>query len=146
MISYTLILLIVEDELSIFSVRLPNINDIQEEENFDVEGPTGFHFSFNRPKKGLLELDQYATYLVKFHKEVQKNHLGSDFAIRSNSDNILQIRKNCPKENLVSPTCSTEKEMKYRTIDGSCNNLKETYYGQAKTPFQRIEKSAYEGK
>ena len=146
MISYTLILLIVEDELSIFSVRLPNIDDIQEDENFDVEGPTGFHFSFNRPKKGLLELDQYATYLVKFHKEVQKNHLGSDFAIRSNSDNIPQIRKNCPKENLVSPTCSTEKEMKYRTIDGSCNNLKETTYGQANTPLQRIEKSAYEGK
>ena len=146
MIYNTLILLIVEDELSIFSVRLPNIDDIQEEENFDVEGPTGFHFSFNRPKKGLLELDQYATYLVKFHKEVQKNHLGSDFAIRSNSDNIPQIRKNCPKENLVSPTCSTEKEMKYRTIDGSCNNLKETTYGQAETPLQRIEKSAYEGK
>ena len=146
MISYTLILLIVEDELSIFSVRLPNINDIQEEENFDVEGPTGFHFSFNRPKKGLLELDQYATYLVKFHKEVQKNHLGSDFAIRSNSDNIPQIRKNCPKEKRVSPTCTSENEIRYRTIDGSCNNLKETYYGQAKTPFQRIEKSAYEGK
>ena len=146
LISYTFILLIVEDELSIFSVRLPNINDIQEEENFDVEGPTGFHFSFNRPKKGLLEYDQYATNLVKFYEEVQKNH--PDFNITSataNSENIPEIRKNCPKDKLVSPTCTSENEMKYRTMDGSCNNLKETHYGQANTPFQRIEESAYEG-
>merc|ERR1712223_2376735 len=78
-----------------------------------------------------------------FHYEVQKN-IGSDFAIRSNSDNVPQIRKNCPKEKLVSPTCTSENEVRYRTIDGSCNNLKESYYGQANTPFQRIEKSAYE--
>ena len=145
MISYIFILLVVENELSVFSLRLPNPNDVQEENFEDVEGPTGFHFAFNKPKKGLLELDQYATYLVKFHEEVQKTE-GSEIALRSNSDNVPQIRKNCPEEKRVSPTCTSENEIKYRTIDGSCNNLKETYYGQANTPFQRIEKSAYEGK
>ena len=147
MISYTFILLVVENELASFSIRLPDPLDIQEENFEDIEGSTAYHFAFNRPKKGLLEYDQYATNLVKFYEEVQKNH--PDFNITSataNSENIPEIRKNCPKDKLVSPTCTSENEIRYRTIDGSCNNLKETYYGQAKTPFQRIEKSAYEGK
>ena len=146
-ISYTFIILVVENELSVFSLRLPNPNDVQEENFEDVEGPTGFHFAFNRPKKGLLELDQFATNLVKFYEEVQKNHPELNAtALRSlNSENIPEIKKNCPKDKLVSPTCTSENEMKYRTMDGSCNNLKETHYGQANTPFQRIEESAYEG-
>ena len=32
--------------------------------------------------------------------------------------------------------------IKYRTIDGACNNLKETLYGLAGTPFQRILEDA----
>ena len=147
MISYTFILLVVENELASFSIRLPDPLDIQEENFEDIEGSTAYHFAFNRPKKGLLELDQFATNLVKFYGEVQKNHPELNAtALRSlNSENIPEIKKNCPKDKLVSPTCTSENEMKYRTMDGSCNNLKETHYGQANTPFQRIEESAYEG-
>ena len=36
------------------------------------------------------------------------------------------------------PSCDVVKKDKYRTIDGSCNNLANPNYGRAATPFQRV--------
>ena len=35
-------------------------------------------------------------------------------------------------------SCDSKKQ--YRTIDGTCNNLKRPYTGAAKTPLQRVVK------
>ena len=43
----------------------------------------------------------------------------------------------CPAD----PICN--KEDKYRSIDGSCNNLENPKFGQVLTPVQRILKNAY---
>ena len=43
----------------------------------------------------------------------------------------------CPAD----PICN--KEDKYRSIDGSCNNLQNPKFGQVLTPVQRILKNAY---
>ena len=36
------------------------------------------------------------------------------------------------------PVCNTINPKKYRSLDGSCNNLKEPNYGRAFTPFSRL--------
>ena len=36
------------------------------------------------------------------------------------------------------PSCGALKKDKFRTIDGSCNNLANPNYGRAATPFQRV--------
>ena len=41
------------------------------------------------------------------------------------------------------PVCNTINPKKYRSLDGSCNNLKETNYGRAFTPFFRILDAEY---
>ena len=41
----------------------------------------------------------------------------------------------------ADPICN--KEDKYRSIDGSCNNLQNPKFGQVMTPVQRILKNAY---
>jgi len=38
-----------------------------------------------------------------------------------------------------------EKERRFRTMDGSCNNLEETNFGRAGTPLQRILDPSYGG-
>ena len=44
---------------------------------------------------------------------------------------------------LDKPVCNTSNPKKYRSMDGSCNNLKETNYGRAFTPFFRILDAEY---
>ena len=41
------------------------------------------------------------------------------------------------------PVCNTINPKKYRTLDGSCNNLKETNYGREANPFSRILETEY---
>ena len=48
-----------------------------------------------------------------------------------------RIKKDCPP----TPTC--DRNQKYRTIDGSCNNLLKPRFGQGSTPLQRILPNAY---
>ena len=52
------------------------------------------------------------------------------------------INNECPWTPL--PTCSKTAERKYRNIDGTCNNLKNTVFGKAGTPFQRILEADYD--
>ena len=41
------------------------------------------------------------------------------------------------------PVCNSINPKKYRSMDGSCNNLKEANYGRAFTPFFRILDAEY---
>ena len=53
------------------------------------------------------------------------------FSAKSNND----IAKDCEWIR-DKPDCNTTN--KYRSLDGSCNNLKEPNYGRAFTPFSRL--------
>ena len=110
--------------------------------------PTGFHLSFNRPKKGVLQLDHEATFISKVLRELleKDSSLGVRAMRVKNAENSPEIEKLCPLTSLKQPACNTVAERKFRTIDGSCNNLKETYNGRTMTPFQRILNSEYGGK
>lgn len=46
-------------------------------------------------------------------------------------------------ENACEPQPTCNPNSKYRTIDGSCNNLREPNYGKSFTPLQRILGNAY---
>ena len=58
-----------------------------------------------------------------------------DFSDVDIEDTVLQ--RNCP------PTPKCDKNRKYRTIDGTCNNLRNPRLGQVFTPLQRILPNAY---
>lgn len=45
----------------------------------------------------------------------------------------------------ISISTLLERELKFRTADGRCNNLEETNYGRAGTPLQRILDPSYGG-
>ena len=47
-----------------------------------------------------------------------------------------ELEKHCFK----GPTCD---QSKYRTADGSCNNLQHPLWGKSNTPFERIVPPAY---
>lgn len=53
--------------------------------------------------------------------------------------NIRAPEKFCPFKN--PPTC--DPNFPYRTFDGSCNNLNQTWWGQAGTPFKRWTQADY---
>ena len=55
------------------------------------------------------------------------------------SDTVPRINADCPWT--PEPQCNTSTI--YRTIDGSCNNLKNPNYGRAATPFQRLKDAEY---
>lgn len=45
---------------------------------------------------------------------------------------------------VTAPNCTSATLNQYRTIDGTCNNLQQTLYGAASTPFRRILSPYYE--
>lgn len=48
------------------------------------------------------------------------------------------------QERILSPNCGSESARKYRTADGTCNNLNNPTYGAANTPFRRLILPQYE--
>jgi peroxidase len=58
------------------------------------------------------------------------------FGVKPNDvDSVLnQFKGQCPPP----PSCRHNKDSPYRTMDGSCNNIKRSTWGQSRTQFQRI--------
>lgn len=58
------------------------------------------------------------------------------FGVKPNDvDSVLnQFKGQCPPP----PSCRHNKDSPYRTMDGSCNNIKRFTWGQSRTQFQRI--------
>jgi peroxidase len=69
------------------------------------------------------------------------NEAGS--GLRTFDLGLLDINVRCPWT--PEPVCA-EIHKKFRTIDGSCNNLKTPNYGRAGTPLQRILEPSYGSK
>ncbi|XP_033741727.1 chorion peroxidase-like [Pecten maximus] len=51
---------------------------------------------------------------------------------------LNQVNRSCP---FTNPQCNSRS--KYRTIDGSCNNLENPLWGRASTPYERFLPPAY---
>ena len=98
--------------------------------------------AFNRPSPGVLPVDQIASEFEQTTKNLQNEIGASEIGLRFfNSDNVARINSDCPWT--PKPECESLKKNKFRTMDGSCNNLRESNYGRAKTPFQRITDPEY---
>jgi len=99
------------------------------------------HRLFTKSRKSDQTLIDYARKLL---------HIREDIGIStrqgtvdgSNSDSI---RSGCPWLNDRKPQCSSNPNVnRYRTVDGSCNNLNEPLFGLSGTPLQRIVKATYD--
>jgi len=106
-----------------------------------VKSPSFFHHKFNSPRKEIVDIDKEARKLLKVTKRLKelKNLTDSQarVGLRSgfNSRTSQQISKLCP---WTAPGPSCPRNSRYRTLDGTCNNLRQPNYGRAGTPFQRI--------
>ena len=73
-------------------------------------------------------------YLSLIQKKIGKSNGDVRFfSAKSNND----IAKDCEWIR-DKPVCNTINPNKYRSLDGSCNNLTEPNYGRAFTPFSRL--------
>merc|ERR1711936_169592 len=119
------------------AVRLNNPNSITPV----VKSPSFFHHKFNSPRKEIVEIDKEARKLLKVTKRLKelKNLTDSQarVGLRSgfNSRTSQQISQLCPWTK-TPPSCP--RGSRFRTMDGTCNNLRQPNYGRAGTPFQRI--------
>jgi len=106
-----------------------------------VKSPSFFHHKFNSPRKEIVDIDKEARKLLKVTKRLKelKNLTDSQarVGLRSgfNRRTSLEISELCPWTN---PPPSCPRGSRFRTLDGTCNNLRQSNYGRAGTPFQRI--------
>lgn len=111
------------------------------------DDPTEFHLRFNAPTDDALDVDQKANTFLRTTDTIQseKNLTPEQAGIglrMFGADTSSAIDDICPWT--PSPIC--DPTANYRTFDGTCNNLKETNYGRAVTPFQRILLPEYSGR
>ena len=92
---------------------------------------------YNRPRPEVLQFDRTAENLQKTAETVTKRFgVGTRFF---DKDTVPRINADCPWT--PAPECDVSNV--YRTIDGSCNNLKKPNYGRAATPYQRLKDAEY---
>ena len=115
--------------------------------------PVRAHRSFNRPSAGVLELDEISNTLRAFADEadtsfVANTRSGNRLLRSINAGNDVNVNKECPWTPEPNCTIADIYHTKYRSIDGSCNNLHSPMarnQGKKNTPFVRILPSAYSG-
>jgi len=101
---------------------------------------TGGHNFFTKPKKSNDDIMNSAQKLL---------YAGGSIGVRDddvtglNSANSGAVKRHCIWENSRKPNCrkvpkSSDGKREYRTIDGSCNNLRNPLFGLAGTPVQRL--------
>jgi peroxidase len=106
----------------------------------DDTSPSEFHLRFNTPRKEIIGLDGDARVFLETTKRLKDNNNltnhQTDVGLRAdfNSDTVNEIDERCP----WTPAPSCRSGQKYRSFDGSCNNLRNSNLGRTGTPFQRI--------
>merc|ERR1712013_614814 len=115
--------------------------DVVVDTNFiDDTAPTELHLRFNTPRNDIVKFDKASQIFLKATQVIKSENnltdIQASIGLRNgfNSDTSAAIRERCPW--VPAPACN--KNSKYRSIDGSCNNLKNSNFGRTGTPFQRI--------
>jgi len=115
--------------------------DVVVDTNFiDDTAPTELHLRFNTPRNDIVKFDQASQIFLKATEVIKRNNnltdLQASIGLRNgfNSDTSDAIRERCPW--VPAPSCNPN--LKFRSFDGSCNNLKNSNFGRTGTPFQRI--------
>ena len=90
----------------------------------------------------------YLTFVIGIQYQVEKGLSGEQAGLGLRSFDFTtssSIASECPWSEELK--CDTERQGSmdtiYRRADGSCNNLKEPYYGRSTTPFQRLANPKY---
>jgi len=116
-------------------------SDVQVDTNFiDDTAPTEFHLRFNTPRNDIVKFDEVSQVFLKATEMIKRDNnltdIQASIGLRNgfNSDTSAAIRERCPW--VPAPNCN--RNVKYRSFDGSCNNLKNSNLGRTGTPFQRI--------
>jgi len=86
-------------------------------------------------KKAFLVLETSVQLSARFQLSADQG----TFALPKFSVKGSKIEDTCP-----APPTNCKETSKYRTIDGSCNNMNITSWGKANTPLQRLLPSEYE--
>lgn len=101
----------------------------------DINTPVFLHAALFDTTNNVVDQAEKASVALDVSVNVAKeNNLSTDqvgFGLSEFDTSNTIIGDTCP----VEPVCP---ETKYRTIDGSCNNLKNKDWGQAVTAFQRL--------
>ncbi|XP_014234958.1 peroxidase-like [Trichogramma pretiosum] len=143
---------------------LPSQRDLDDAADFGIQAMNDL-YSTTEPKlyeMGLfLKADEPARYLAAFNEQSddarQLAKLGyasieAAKRIRSKFPNVVRLKQasgaassqlpDCPRRGIV-PQCPPA-SLRYRTTDGSCNNLRELWWGSAMSTMQRFLPAAYE--
>ena len=94
--------------------------------------PSSLHNRFNKPRKESRLLDKTSNLLLKLTSKLETSEIGLRSGLDAFSSSTL--RNNCPW--IPAPICVPG--ARFRTHDGTCNNLNNPNYGRTGTPFQRI--------
>jgi len=82
------------------------------------------------------EAEQYATIVLKVTEKIVTTN-----ADRYSYENYKIPQKFCPKK-FLNNVC--DPNYPYRSIDGSCNNLQNPWWGAANTPYKRLLRAEYD--
>lgn len=101
--------------------------------------PEALHNIFNAPDIGSKDINHKAEKLIRQTEIIQEtNNLTAQTAgvglRKVNAQSTSLLKTECPW--IPAPLCNPM--AKYRTINGSCNNLNQPNYGMARTPYQRM--------
>nr|XP_045598565.1 peroxidase-like [Procambarus clarkii] len=103
----------------------------------EAQDPAFSHLQFFKTSPLALNLSRNAYVLTRAADHLMSkyglNPLEAGFGLQQLEMSNTIISENCRPD----PVC-TERDMFYRSVDGSCNNLEHPSWGQARTGFQRI--------
>lgn len=108
-----------------------------------------FQFRFNNLRK---DFSNKSPSRVVYKRKIRLfSFFFNKLYCRSETDRkqIDQFISNLPDASLLDLPCPfnttvCNETAKYRTIDGSCNNLEHPYWGKSFTPFDRFIKAEYQ--
>jgi len=104
--------------------------------------PSSLHHKFTMPDRDAINFDQTSTVFLKLNEKLAQNEVNG-IGLRSDLSGFTSraVNSKCPW--LPAPVCNPAD--KFRSHDGTCNNLRQPNFGRKGTPFQRIMLPEYAG-